>query len=121
MKLPLHIDGVTVRDAEGRVIISALNPINIEERELIINYVNATMKRKRKNMGETERMIEEYAKSDPFRDLARRTIPCVKAAVKYWKHIIQVRGPDATVDGQIRQANKLYETLDYIIREGGAK
>lgn len=45
MKLPLHIDGATVRDAEGRVIISALNPCNMTERRQIVRAVNATAKK----------------------------------------------------------------------------
>lgn len=45
MKLPLQIDGATVRDAEGRVIISALNPCNMAERRQIVKAVNATAKK----------------------------------------------------------------------------
>ena len=44
MKLPLRLDGVTVRDAEGRVVISALNPCTVEERKQIVKAVNATQK-----------------------------------------------------------------------------
>ena len=40
MKLPLYMDGVTVRDAEGRVIISALNPCTVAERRQIVKAVN---------------------------------------------------------------------------------
>lgn len=44
MKLPLEIVGAAVRDAEGRVIISALNPCNMQERRQIVAAVNATAK-----------------------------------------------------------------------------
>ena len=40
MKLPLEIVGAAVRDAEGRVIISALNPCNMQERRQIVAAVN---------------------------------------------------------------------------------
>lgn len=45
MKLPLTIEGHTIRDAQGRVIVSALNPCNGEERRQIVEAVNATMRR----------------------------------------------------------------------------
>ena len=41
MKLPLEIVGAAVRDADGRVIISALNPCNMTERRQIVKAVNA--------------------------------------------------------------------------------
>ena len=40
MKLPLEIVGAAVRDAECRVIISALNPGNLTERRQIVAAVN---------------------------------------------------------------------------------
>lgn len=42
MKKPLYLDGATVRDASGRVVISALNPCTMEERREIVAAVNAT-------------------------------------------------------------------------------
>ena len=42
MKLPLYIDGATVRDATGRVIISALNPCTMAERRQIVRAVNGS-------------------------------------------------------------------------------
>ena len=47
MKLPLEIVGAAVRDAEGRVIISALNPCNMQERRQIVAAVNATAEGRR--------------------------------------------------------------------------
>ena len=43
MKKPLYLDGATVRDASGRVVISALNPCTMEERREIVAAVNATI------------------------------------------------------------------------------
>ena len=43
MKKPLYLDGATVRDATGRVVISAPNPCTTEERREIVAAVNATI------------------------------------------------------------------------------
>ena len=40
MKLPLVLEGHTVRDAEGRVVISAFNPCTDAERRQIVKAVN---------------------------------------------------------------------------------
>ena len=45
VKLPLEIVGAAVRDAEDRVIISALNPCDMQERRQIVKAVNATAKK----------------------------------------------------------------------------
>ena len=124
MKLPLLRNGVQVCDSTGRVVISALNPIDIAERDQIVRYVNDTWKRKQAQGGETSRMCAAYETSDPFRDLAARAIPCVKVAVKHWKRMLENRVGDKTIEGQIRQAEKLYKTLDFLVKrnmEGGAK
>ena len=44
MKLPLRLEGHTIRDAEGSVIVSALNPCTDKERQQIVDAVNATIK-----------------------------------------------------------------------------
>lgn len=44
MKLPLVLDGLTIRDAAGRVIVSALNPCTLQERRQIVKAVNASIK-----------------------------------------------------------------------------
>lgn len=41
MKLPLKLDGQTIRDANGIVIVSALNPATVDERMEIVKAVNA--------------------------------------------------------------------------------
>ena len=44
MKLPLQIDGAsTVRDDNGRVIISAMNPCTVEERRQIVRAINGSL------------------------------------------------------------------------------
>lgn len=48
MKLPLKLEGHTIWDAEGRVIVSAINPCNDKERQQIVDAVNATMKESKK-------------------------------------------------------------------------
>lgn len=53
MKLPLVLEGHVVRDAEGRVIISALNPCTDAERRQIARAVNATAKKRGKVMDDT--------------------------------------------------------------------
>ena len=116
MKLPLNRNGVQVCDATGRIIISSLNPIDIAERDQIVKYVNETWKRKQSQAGETSRICAAYETNDPFRDLAARAIPCVRAAVKHWKWMLEHRVCDKTIEGQIRQAEKLYETLDYLVK-----
>lgn len=49
MKLPLRLEGHTIWDADGRVIVSALNPCNDKERRQIVDAVNATMRKKRES------------------------------------------------------------------------
>ena len=41
MKLPVRLEGHTIRDANGRVIVSALNPCNDAERRQIVKALNA--------------------------------------------------------------------------------
>lgn len=43
MHLQLRLDGHTIRDADGRVIVSAINPISLYERRQIVKGVNALM------------------------------------------------------------------------------
>ena len=43
MQLPLRLDGNTIRDAEGRVIVSAINPCTPDERRQIVEAVNAQL------------------------------------------------------------------------------
>ena len=43
MHLPLRLDGHTIRDADGRVIVSAINTISLYERRQIVKGVNALM------------------------------------------------------------------------------
>lgn len=42
MKLPVKIEGHTIRDAEDRVIVSALNPCTDEERRQIVKALNGS-------------------------------------------------------------------------------
>ena len=42
MKLPVKLEGHTIWDAEGRVIVSALNPCTDAERRQIVKALNAT-------------------------------------------------------------------------------
>ena len=44
MKLPLKLEGHNIWDAEGRVIVSEINPCDDKERQQIVDAVNATMK-----------------------------------------------------------------------------
>lgn len=116
MKLPLCRSGVQIYDCDGRIIISELNPIDIAERDQIVEYVNSTWKRKKSMAGLASRICDAYETSDPFRDLAARAIACVKAAIKYWKRMLEHNIADKAIEGQIRQAEKLYETLDFLVK-----
>ena len=55
---PWRLEGETIRDREGVVVMSALNPANMEMRRLIVEAVN---------------------ERDRLRDLVRRMIPSVEA------------------------------------------
>lgn len=44
MKLPTRLEGHTIFDADGRVIVSALNPCTDAERRQIVEALNATEK-----------------------------------------------------------------------------
>ncbi len=40
MILPVHLEGQTIRDAYGRVVVSAINPCNMAERRMIVKALN---------------------------------------------------------------------------------
>ena len=40
IKTPWRIDGQAIRDAEGRVVVSAINPATMAEKRLIVKAVN---------------------------------------------------------------------------------
>ena len=53
MKLPLVLDeSGTVRDADGRVVISQINPCTIQERREIVHAVNMRKDMERKIAGQ---------------------------------------------------------------------
>lgn len=68
MKLPLRLEGCCVRDAEGSVIISGINPIDIDERKQIIEAVNSSK--------ENRRMAEKY----------RKALTCVAKRLRVFCH-----------------------------------
>ena len=41
-RTPWRIDGQAIRDAEGRVVVSAINPATMAEKRLIVEAVNRT-------------------------------------------------------------------------------
>lgn len=38
---PWHIDGETIRDRDGGVVVSAINPCGVHTRRMIVKAVNA--------------------------------------------------------------------------------
>lgn len=113
--IPWKLDGRTIRDAEGDVVVSTFSPANMETRRLIVASVNERdslreeldsvnaqlnwhkrqLKAVKADAESEERWANQYfeqaqaaeAENARLRDLVRRLIPAVKTAYIYEKKI----------------------------------
>ena len=67
---PWRLTGQTIRDAEGGVVMSAINPADMETRRLIVEAVNEHVARHR--MIDVETLDHVASERDRLRDLVRR-------------------------------------------------
>lgn len=67
---PWRLDGRTIRDAEGDVVVSTFSPANMETRRLIVEAVNEHIARHR--MIDVETLDHVASERDRLRDLVRR-------------------------------------------------
>lgn len=112
MKLPLRLDVHAIRDAEGCVIVSGLNPCDMDERRQIVEYVNGYDAVLRRRAGKSEQIALACEKDADYRELAKETIPCIKAAIVLWSQELKKRGGvSASIENKIRNAEKLLERL----------
>ena len=70
--MPWRLEGEAIRDAEGGVVVSALNPANMETRALIVRAVNG-----REDLLKAREMLQAEcrglaAEADRMADLVRR-------------------------------------------------
>lgn len=76
---PWRIDGQTIRDAEGGVVMSALNPASMATRRLIVEAVNERdrLREERDKLDEVAASLQRsrdaaLADADRLRDIVRR-------------------------------------------------
>lgn len=83
---PWRLEGETIRDANGDVVVSALNPCGIATRERIVQAVN---ERKAGNTAKLRKAIdylcEKMAELDATFDPS--DVPCLRAALAHEKEL----------------------------------
>lgn len=103
---PWRLDGETIRDRENGVVMSAINPANMETRSLIVRAVNERDTIINAHVILSGEVRELAAEAEKLKDLVRRMLPGVeenyamaKSAAVDVKGICDLKGVDfSTVD-----------------------
>lgn len=99
---PWRIEGQAIWDANGACVVSALNPANMETRKLIVEAVNADVKRLRAFINELCDCLEEED-AEAYRTLISRAKEAAQAH-------------DATTENEAINAANEVERLRNVLR-----
>ena len=114
---PWRIDGQTIRDADGVVVMSALNPASMATRRLIVEAVNERdrLRNERDTLDEVASSLQRsrdaaLADADRLRDLVRRLAEYIRLGYCNEVHIDYADRPNY----HVRAADLLEEAREAI-------
>jgi len=122
---PWHIEGETIRDREGGVVMSAINPANMETRSLIVRAVNERDTIINAHVILSGEVRELAAEAEKLTDLVRRMLPGVeenyamaKSVAADVKGICDLKGVDSsTVDAVLDMWRNIIAEAKEVIEE----